>query len=70
MKTNRHKRLKVKIDKLLEANAKYQAANVCVTNTPEQQKKINEYCDKNFIEPIREIDCRTYDLIKKQSDNV
>ena len=46
MKTNRHKKIKMKIDKLLEQNAKYQ----------------------NFIEPIRDLDCRTYDLIKKQSD--
>ena len=68
MKTNRHKRIKMKIDKLLEQNAKYQAAHVCVTNNAEQQKEINDYCNKNFIEPIRDLDCRTYDLIKKQSD--
>ena len=68
MKTNKHKRLKRKIDALLEQNAKYQAAHTCVTNTQEDQKRINEYCDKNFIEPIREIDCRTYNLIAKQSD--
>ena len=68
MKTNKHKRLKRKIDALLEQNAKYQAANVCVTNTPEEQQKINDYCDENFIEPIKQIDCRTYALIAKQSD--
>jgi|TARA_R100001224_G_scaffold60550_1_gene35998 hypothetical protein len=68
MKTNRHKKIKMKIDRLLEQNAKYQAANVCVTNTPEQQKKINEYCDKNFIQPIKNLDSETYDLIRKQSD--
>lgn len=68
MKTNRHKKIKMRIDRLLEQNARYQAANVCVTNTPEQQKKINEYCNKNFIEPIKKLDCRAYDLIKKQSD--
>ena len=68
MKTNRHKKIKMKIDRLLEQNAKYQAANVCVTNTPEQQKKINEYCDKTFIQPIKNLDSETYDLIKKQSD--
>jgi len=68
MKTNRHKKIKMKIDKLLEQNAKYQAANTCVTNSAEQQKKINDYCNENFIEPIRDLDCRTYDLIKKQSD--
>ena len=68
MKTNRHKKIKMKIDRLLEQNAKYQAANVCVTNTPEQQKKINEYCDKTFIQPIKNLDSETYDLIKTQSD--
>ena len=68
MKTNRHKKIKMKIDKLLEQNAKYPADNTCVTNTVEQQKEINDYCNKNFIEPIRSLDCRTYDLIKKQSD--
>ena len=68
MKTNRHKKIKMKIDRLLEQNAKYQAANVCVTNTVERQKEINDYCNKNFIEPIRDLDCRAYDLIKKQSD--
>ena len=68
MKTNKHKRLKRKIDALLEQNAKYQAANACVTNTPEEQRKINDYCDENFIEPIKQIDCRTYALIAKQSD--
>jgi len=68
MKTNRHKKIKMKIDKLLEQNAKYQAANTCVTNTADQQKEINDYCNKNFIEPIRSLDCRAYELIKKQSD--
>ena len=63
MKTNKHKRLKRKIDALLEQNAKYNAANVCVTNTPEEQRKI-----KNFIDPIRSIDCRAHSLIAKQSD--
>tara|TARA_R100000458_G_C8246525_1_gene224367 strand:+ start:453 stop:659 length:207 start_codon:yes stop_codon:yes gene_type:complete len=68
MKVNRHKKIKMNIDKLLEANAKYQAANVCVTNTPEQQKEINEYCDENFIKPIRDIDPQLFDILKKQSD--
>ena len=56
------------IDRLLEANAKYQAANVCVTNTPEQQKEINDYCDEKFIKPIRDIDPDLFDILKKQSD--
>ena len=40
MRTNRHKKIKMNIDRLLEANAKYQAANVCVTNTPESRKRL------------------------------
>ena len=68
MKTNRHKQLKMNIDRLLEQNAKYQAAHNCVTNTPERQKEIDDYCNKNFIDPIRNIDCRTHALIAKQSD--
>ena len=58
----------MKIDRLLQQNASYQAQNVCVNNTPEEKKRINEYCDKNFIEPIRNIDFDAYDLLKKQSD--
>ena len=68
MKVNRHKKLKMKIDRLLQQNASYQAQNVCVNNTPEEKKRINEYCDKNFIAPIRNIDVDAYDLLKKQSD--
>ena len=68
MKVNRHKKLKMKIDRLLQQNASYPAQNVCVNNTPEEKKRINEYCDKNFIEPIRNIDLDAYDLLKKQSD--
>ena len=69
MRTNRHKKIKMNIDRLLEANAKYQAANVCVTNTPEQQKEINDYCDEKFIkQSIRDIDPDLFDILKKQSD--
>ena len=68
MKTNRHKKIKMQIDRLLEQNAKYQANNVCVTNTPEQQKNINDYCNKNFIDPIKNIDKDWFDIIKKQSE--
>ena len=68
MKTNRHKKIKMKIDKLLQENATYQAQNVCVNNTPEEKKRINDYCDREFIEPIKDIDLDTYDLLKKQSD--
>ena len=68
MKTNKHKRLKRKIDALLEQNAKYQAANVCVKNTPEQQKEINDHCNEKFIDPIEDIDPEWFGIIKKQSD--
>ena len=68
MKVNRNKKLKMKIDRLLQQNASYQAQNVCVNNTPEEKKRINEYCDKIFMEPIRNIDFDAYDLLKKQSD--
>jgi cell shape-determining protein MreC len=68
MKTNKHKRLKRKIDKLLEQNAKYQAANVCVNNSEEEKKKINDYCNKNFIDPIESIDTDWFGIIKKQSE--
>ncbi len=69
MKVNRHKKIKMNIDKLLEANAKYQAANVCVSNTADQQKEINNYCNKNFIKPIKEIDPDWFEIIKKQSED-
>lgn len=68
MKTNKHKRLKRKIDKLLEQNAKYQAANVCVNNSEGEKKKINDYCNKNFIDPIESIDPDWFGIIKKQSE--
>ena len=68
MRTNRHKKIKMNIDRLLEANAKYQANNVCVTNTPEQQKEINDYCNKNFIKPIQDIDPEWFGIKKKQSE--
>lgn len=68
MRVNRHKKIKMNIDRLLEANAKYQANNVCVNNTPEQQKQINDYCNENFIKPIEEIDPDWFNIIKKQSE--
>lgn len=68
MKVNRHKKIKMNIDRLLEANAKYQANNVCVNNTPEQQKQINDYCNENFIKPIKDIDPDWFDIIRKQSE--
>jgi len=68
MKINRHKKIKMEIDRLLEQNAKYQANNVCVTNTPDQQKEINDYCNEKFINPIKNIDKDWFDIIKKQSE--
>tara|TARA_R100001015_G_C4630730_1_gene192633 strand:+ start:2361 stop:2570 length:210 start_codon:yes stop_codon:yes gene_type:complete len=68
MKVNRHKKIKMNIDRLLEANAKYQAANVCVSNTEEQKKKLNDYCNEMFIKPIEAIDPDWFNIIKKQSD--
>ena len=58
----------MKIDRLLEENAKYQANNVCVNNTEEQKRAINEHCNKEFIDPIKEIDPYWFDIIKKQSE--
>jgi hypothetical protein len=54
---------RAKIHELLTKNAQYQAANNCVTNTPEQQKEINDYCDREFILPIKDIDERFYNSI-------
>lgn len=68
MRTNRHKKLKRQIDALLEMNAKYQAANVCVNNTDEEKKKINDYCNEKFIKPIENVDPDWFDIIKKQSE--
>ena len=68
MKTNRHKKIKMKIDKLLQENASYQAQHTGVNNTAEEKNRINDYCDKNFIEPIKDIDLDTYELLKKQSN--
>jgi hypothetical protein len=68
MKTNRHKKIKMTIDRLLQENASYQAQHTCKTNTPEQKKEIDDYCDSNFIQPIKDIDPEVYKLLKKQSD--
>ena len=68
MRVNRHKKIKMNIDRLLEANAKYQANNVCVNNTSEQRKKINEYCNEKFINPIKDIDPEWFEIIKKKSE--
>jgi|TARA_R100000149_G_C5873465_1_gene137224 hypothetical protein len=60
-KTN--KTTKKRIDKLLTKNAKYQAANVCVTNSKTKRQEINRYCRVNFINPIKDIDLEFYNRI-------
>ena len=60
-KTN--KTTKKRVDKLLTNNAKYQAANVCVTNSKTKRQEINRYCRVNFINPIKDIDLDFYNRI-------
>ena len=60
-KTN--KTTKKRIDKLLTKNAKYQAANVCITNSKTKRQEINRYCRVNFINPIKDIDLEFYNRI-------
>jgi len=60
-KTN--KTTKKRVDKLLTKNAKYQAANVCVTNSKTKRQEINRYCRVNFINPIKDIDLEFYNRI-------
>lgn len=57
-----------KIDKLLHANAAYQAQNTCINNTVSKKKEINRYCNRQFLFPIKEIDPKFYETIKIQSD--
>jgi|TARA_R100000482_G_scaffold124808_1_gene79161 hypothetical protein len=57
-----------KIDKLLHANAAYQAQNTCENNSIAQKKEVNRYCNREFLYPIREIDPAFYESIKIQSD--
>ena len=60
-KTN--KTTKNRVDKLLTKNAKYQAANVCVTNSKTKRQEINRYCRVNFINPIKDIDLEFYNRV-------
>ena len=60
-KTN--KTTKKRVDKLLTNNAKYQAANVCVTNSKTKRQEINRYCRVNFINPIKDIDLEFYNRV-------
>lgn len=59
---------KKKVHELLERNAQYQAANNCVTNSRERQREIDEYCNREFILPIKELDEAFYAQIVKQND--
>jgi len=61
-KTN--KKTKAKIDRLLEKNASYQAANICVTNSPTKRKEINRHCRVSFLNPIKDIDAEFYSRIE------
>jgi hypothetical protein len=56
------------IDALLKANASYQAANNCITNSKARHKEINRHCNREFIHPIKQIDSEFYEHIKKQND--
>lgn len=63
MSYSTNKVTKKKIDSLLTKNAKYQAANVCVTNSKTKRQEINRYCRVNFINPIKDIDINFYKRI-------
>lgn len=56
------------IDKLLHANAAYQAQNTCEDNSSSKKKEINRYCNREFLYPIKDIDPEFYKSIKIQSD--
>lgn len=58
-----NKSIKKRIDKLLGANASYQAANVCITNSKTKSQEINRHCRVNFINPIKDIDKDFYSQI-------
>lgn len=58
-----NKKTKAKIDSLLEKNAAYQAANVCVTNSKTRRQDINRHCRVNFLNPIKDIDVEFFSLI-------
>lgn len=60
--------VKAKVDELLRANAAYQAKHNCVTNSKEKERELNEYCNEQFLEPIKDIDPLFYSQIIKQND--
>ena len=59
---------KKQIDKLLHANAAYQAQNTCENNSKTRKKEINRHCNKEFLSPIKDIDPDFYAAIKLQND--
>lgn len=52
------------IDDLLSKNASYQAQNQCVNMSLTEKKKLNSYCNANFIRPIKDIDEVFFNQIK------
>jgi len=59
---------KKQIDKLLHANAAYQAQHTCENNSKSKKKEINRHCNREFLLPIKEIDSEFYASIKLQND--
>lgn len=60
-----NKKTKEKIDKLLRANASYQAQHTCITNSKSKKEEINRHCRVNFLNPIKELDAEFYNSIKE-----
>jgi len=58
-----NKTTKKRIDSLLQKNASYQAANMCVTNSKTARENMNRYCRVNFLNPIKDIDSEFYKRI-------
>jgi hypothetical protein len=46
---------RAQVHELLRLNAEYQAANVCVTNSADRQREINDHCYREFIAPMKDI---------------
>ena len=60
-----NKKIKEKIDKLLQLNASYQAQNTCITNSKSKKEEINRHCRVNFLNPIKDLDAEFYNSIKE-----
>lgn len=63
MSYSTNKKVKKRIDTLLAKNAKYQADNMCVTNSKTKRENINRHCRVNFLNPIKDIDLEFYKRI-------